>query len=425
MKNRISNFTVVCLTIISFACIACSPPRARLKRQTYPAEITATKKVGRYKVVDTGQKKFFNNSRAIPQPVNGRPFYGQDAHYINNAPSYTDNGDGTITDQVTGLMWQKTYKVMTYEEAAKNVKKFKLANHKDWRLPTIKEMYSLILFNGVDISSKDMSKLPAGKKPFLDTDFFDFDYGSNGERMIDVQLLSSTIYRGTTMGGQSTVFGVNVADGRIKGYPMFDPRSRSGKKFTVRFVRGNPEYGKNNFKDNKDGTISDLATGLMWQQSDSKKKMSWEEALSWAQQKNSENHLNHNNWRLPNAKELQSIVDYSRSLQSTGSAAINPLFEVSQIKDEGGKTNYPFYWSSTTHRHIFGGRAAVYVCFGEALGFFKPPFAFGRPKLQDVHGAGAQRSDPKTGNPDAFPYGFGPQGDVIRIYHYVKLVRNY
>jgi hypothetical protein len=42
----------------------------------------------------------------------------------------------------------------------------------------------------------------------------------------------------------------------------------------------------------------------------------------------------------------------------------------------------------------------------------------------DVHGAGAQRSDPKTGNPVNFPTGFGPQGDAIRIYNYVRLVRN-
>lgn len=426
MKNKILNLSVIlCLTGISFACISCSPPRAQLTTHTYPSEITTTTKVGRYKVVDTGQKEFFNNSSVINKPSEGQPFYGQDAQFIMNAPSYADNGDGTITDQVTGLMWQKAYKVMTYEEAVEKVKTFNLANHTDWRIPTIKEMYSLMLFSGVDVSSKNMSKLPNDKKPFLDTNFFDFDYGSNGERVIDVQLLSSTIYQGTTMGGQSTVFGVNVADGRIKGYPLLDPRSRSGKNYTVRFVRGNPEYGKNNFKDNKDGTITDLATGLMWQRSDSQKAMSWENALSWVQQKNNENYLNYSDWRLPNAKELQSIVDYSRSPQRTSSAAISPLFEVTQIKDEDGKTNYPFYWSSTTHQNTFGGGAAVYVCFGEALGFFKPPFSFGKPKLQDVHGAGAQRSDPKIGNPNEFPYGHGPQGDVIRIYHHVRLVRNY
>ncbi len=42
----------------------------------------------------------------------------------------------------------------------------------------------------------------------------------------------------------------------------------------------------------------------------------------------------------------------------------------------------------------------------------------------DVHGAGSQRSDPKTGDPANCPYGHGPQGDVIRIFNYVRLVRD-
>jgi hypothetical protein len=41
----------------------------------------------------------------------------------------------------------------------------------------------------------------------------------------------------------------------------------------------------------------------------------------------------------------------------------------------------------------------------------------------DVHGAGAQRSDPKAGNAASFPHGRGPQGDVIRINNLVRLVR--
>ena len=41
-----------------------------------------------------------------------------------------------------------------------------------------------------------------------------------------------------------------------------------------------------------------------------------------------------------------------------------------------------------------------------------------------MHGAGAQRSNPKTGDPADYPYGHGPQGDVIRIYNYVRLVRD-
>lgn len=419
------NITIIlCSITISLVFTSCSE-QIKSEKRGYPVALTTTTAVNQYKVVDTGQEKFFNNYTTIVQPSEGEPFYGQDAQYTINPPSYTDNGDGTITDNVTGLIWQKAYELMTYDQAVEKVKTFNLANQTDWRIPTIKEAYSLILFSGVDVSSKDMTALPEGAVPFIDTDYFYFEYGSNGERVIDVQILSSTLYRGKTMGNQETVFGVNIADGRIKGYPLLDPRTRSGKKFTVRFVRGNTAYSKNNFKDNQNGTISDLATGLMWEQADSKQPMSWEAALAWAQQKNSKNYLGYNDWRLPNAKELQSLVDYSRSPQETNSAAINPLFEVTKIKDEGGKTNYPFYWSSTTHENAeHGGGSAVYVCFGEALGFFKPPMSLGSAKLQDVHGAGAQRSDPKTGSADDFPQGFGPQGDVIRINNFVRLVRN-
>jgi len=43
----------------------------------------------------------------------------------------------------------------------------------------------------------------------------------------------------------------------------------------------------------------------------------------------------------------------------------------------------------------------------------------------DVHGAGCQRSDPKDGDPDDYPrWGFGPQGDVARVFNYVRLVRD-
>ena len=44
--------------------------------------------------------------------------------------------------------------------------------------------------------------------------------------------------------------------------------------------------------------------------------------------------------------------------------------------------------------------------------------------LLDVHGAGAERSDPKIGDPSVYPTGRGPQGDVIRIYNSVRCVRN-
>ena len=53
----------------------------------------------------------------------------------------------------------------------------------------------------------------------------------------------------------------------------------------------------------------------------------------------------------------------------------------------------------------------------------QPPGGSGNYQLLDVHGAGAQRSDPKAGDPHDFPHGRGPQGDVIRIFNFVRLVR--
>ncbi len=43
----------------------------------------------------------------------------------------------------------------------------------------------------------------------------------------------------------------------------------------------------------------------------------------------------------------------------------------------------------------------------------------------DVHGAGCQRSDPKSGDEAEYPSaGHGPQGDVQRVFNYVRVVRD-
>ena len=44
--------------------------------------------------------------------------------------------------------------------------------------------------------------------------------------------------------------------------------------------------------------------------------------------------MRYNDWRLPNAKEMQSIVDYSRVPDATGSAAIDPVFSITEITNE-------------------------------------------------------------------------------------------
>ena len=136
------------------------------------------------------------------------------------------------------------------------------------------------------------------------------------------------------------------------------------------------------------------------------------------QKANAENHLGYDDWRLPNSKELQGLVDYTGSPDTTQSGAIAPIFQTSEITNEAGQADFPFFWSSTTHLNgtVRPVMHAAYVSFGRAMGYMNG--------WTDVHGAGAQRSDPKVGDAADYPEGFGPQGDAIRALNYVRLVRD-
>lgn len=364
-----------------------------------------------YKIVDTGLEKYFSDSATLSKVSVGEDFYGQDANYDGYQPSYTNNGDGTITDNVTGLMWQKDMdEKMSYSDAVNYADNSKLGGYDDWRIPTIKELFSLIDYSGRGGGEK-------ADIPFINTEYFDQPLGdtSIGEREIDAQVWSDTAYVGTTMRGDATRFGVNFVDGRIKGYSQKDPKTKKDNKMYFRLVRGNTQYGKNIFVDNGDGTISDLATGLMWQSSDDGKTRDWKEALAYAE---SLKLAGYDDWRLPNAKELQSIVDYTRSVQTTNSPAIDKAFTLTKFKDAKGDENYGFYWSGTTHMDGKNpAKEAAYVAFGEALGKMNGT-------VMDVHGCGAVRSDPKSGSQSDYPSYFGPQGDIRFVYNYVLTVRD-
>lgn len=458
MKRKLITAMALAIT---FSCWASSQDDTR-NRLTYP-------------IVDTNQKVCYDAKVAIDEPIPGQAFYGQDAQFEGNQPSYKDNGDGTITDLVTGLMWQKSSDTdgdgqltvndkLSYKKSLKYAKKSNYAGYSDWRIPTIKELYSLIDFSGIDPSGYKQED-PSGLCPFINTNFFTFKYGdeNSGERLIDSQYVTTSLYKNKK---NKLLFGVNFADGRIKGYGL--KFGRRDKTFCVLLVRGTKTYGKNKFKDNGDGTISDKATGLMWTKDDSKIGMNWERALGYAEQSNASGY---SDWRLPNAKELQSIVDYERAPDVTNSPAIDPIFNCTSILNESNQVDYPFYWTSTTHANwtAQSGNHAIYISFGRAMGYMSmqgpqrsgnesshqrpsggrgamgrqgpPPGGSGhqgpppgqsnsKSKLsqaagwQDVHGAGAQRSDPKSGDASKFPKGHGPQGDAIRINNFVRLVRN-
>jgi hypothetical protein len=62
---------------------------------------------------------------------------------------FVDNGNGTVTDVATGLIWQKggSLRVMTREETGEHIKGLnqkKFGGYTDWHLPTIEELASLM-----------------------------------------------------------------------------------------------------------------------------------------------------------------------------------------------------------------------------------------------------------------------------------------
>ena len=372
-----------------------------------------------YVTVDTNQTTYYDDTGTAitPPPSEGAAWFGQDAEYRDTPPDYTDNGDGTVTDNNTGLIWQQVPPAAFYSwtDAQAYADSLDLAGESDWRLPTIKELLSLADFTGSSRSEIDL--------PYIDDSFFTIyepEVIDPAKREIDGQYWSSTAYVGRTINNDSTTFGFNFTDGRIKGYPNGVLSGPTGTAF-VRCVRGNPDYGVNNFVDNSDGTITDLATGLMWLKDDSGAypaagsrgdgTLSWQEALAWAEDFT---HAGYDDWMLPDAKQLHTIVDYTRAPDAedpaSRSAAIDPIFNISEVES--------WFWTSTSlgdDRFEWG----IYTCFGRALAIDQTTFD----PTVNAHGAGAMRSDPKAGNPANYATGHGPQFDQVRVYNYARPVR--
>lgn len=387
---------VVSLGITMLALTGCTTD-SEVEEQTEELEVS-------FVLTDSGQTKYYDlEGNEIDAPSEGDSLYGQDAQYVGVTQSLTDNGDGTITDNNTGFMWQQTseFDRISFDEALEYVENLELGGYDDWRLPTIDELYSIANFDGELLLEGDST-------PYLDTNYFYFEYD---ERMMFAgQFWSSTIYNGPIQDdGKQGAFGFNFADGHIKAYGTgysYDGTEleESVPGCFVLAVRGEENvYGLNDFVENTDGTVTDQATGLMWSSVSSEEGMDWEAALSYAE---GSEYAGYSDWRLPSAKELQSIIDYS----STEIPALDEeFFTITDIDS--------YVWTSTTHGDF--KNTAIYLAVGKAYSITDSLDEF-----YDWHGAGAQRSDPKSGEPEDYNMASINAEDLVRIYNYVFLVRD-
>lgn len=235
--------------------------------------------------------------------------FGEDNDYTIYPPFFIANGNGTVTDTITNLMWQQTDGgEMSIESAQLYCDSLNLAGFSDWRLPSAYEAFS-ILNHQYSNPALDITVFPKTLAEY---------WWTSDKQVNDVNKVWAT-----------------NSGGGIGNHPKIETISAGGvKRFHVRAVRdiGNIELINNRYSDNGNGTIVDNFTGLIWQKSLTADSLTWEQALSYS---DTLSYAGINDWRLPNIKELQSINDETR---------IKPSLDTKYFNINNSKK----YWSSTT-----------------------------------------------------------------------------
>jgi len=280
-----------------------------------------------YPIPETGLLYCYSILGQVACPAEGEIMFGQDANYIGDKLVYTDNGDGTLSDAITGLTWQRvqTDERLSQAGAAQACDALELAGYDDWRLPSIQELFSIA----------DVSGLPG--TAFFINGAFDLRYADPNGQYVDGMPfdLAGQSWSATSRLDEEQAYIYNFFNGDLRSYS-------TQENFFYRCVRG-AAYGHNDLRDNGDGTLTDAASGLVWQQADSLYALNWGAALAYCENLDV---AGFSDWRLPDIKELSSIAF---------AVAENGLF-TSSAPDA-------HYWSATTRADTPG--EAYSLCIGE------------------------------------------------------------
>jgi len=267
---------------------------------------------------------------------------------------FTDNNNGTITDNLTGLVWLKNMSCQnitwpTFEGSLNRIKTLSSGScgltdgstPGEWRLPNARELASL-----------SNSQAASGADWLTTQGFSNAVYGyfksstkvSNNEVGIDLPLKMSY-----TSGGGLMI--PPVRDGST-AVPPPAPVAKSGQSSS--YAAGDDGNLKKGvawpiprFTDNKDSTMMDNLTGLIWTTDSASSgtnncgaatPRSWQGALTYIACLNTNNHLGYNDWRLPNSGELFSLFNFG--LFNNASWLTTQGF--TDVSSDG-------YWTSSTY----------------------------------------------------------------------------
>ncbi|MGC2063773.1 MAG: DUF1566 domain-containing protein [Thermodesulfovibrionales bacterium] len=258
-----------------------------------------------YNLPDTGQTLCYNSvggtiTCPIPDSVNA-----QDGSYSLHPRSLTDNLNGTVTDNNTGLMWQKLDSGISqynWDGAVAACIAATTASFVDWRLPTKQELLTIVDYSQPPLSTAGPS-INAALFPGSQIDWY----------WTSTELATNNTY----------AWYINFDGGKDDSTPKTTVNP-------IRCVRGTALSGPLLFNHNN-GTATDTGTGLMWMTGETIAG-DWAYALSYCETLDL---AGQTDWRLPDIKELDSLANAALSFSMP--ASVFP-----------GVHNF-YYWASTTN----------------------------------------------------------------------------
>ncbi|HKL22182.1 MAG TPA: DUF1566 domain-containing protein [Tichowtungia sp.] len=238
-------------------------------------------------------------------------------------PRFVDQGDQTVLDQLTGLIWVKDPGTlsgnsanMKWAAAVDLCNDLDYAGRVDWRLANLRELESLVNYSA--------STNPAA---WLNSDATPFDGVSSGRYWTSTShhYSDNNAWYYTFSTGLNSTYGKTWVYGRA--WPV---RSGAGSSYPAALQKtgetqsdrtgddGDLEKGiaspSPRFTDHGDGTVIDHLTGLQWIKQP--QALTWNSSsMNWNYASSScdyYDYAGYSDWRLPNIKEMLSLIDYGR-----------------------------------------------------------------------------------------------------------------
>ncbi len=267
----------------------------------------------------------------------GDPLYGQDGHYLQLSQGqhfFVDHEDGTVTDAITGLMWERapSAEQMEQSEHFTYCDASTTGGYNDWRVPALLELSTLVEAGSIDPSIDPTAFPLTPSKTFKSSSHIDTD-----DDVWQVDFDAGDV-NGRNFSGAGYVRCVRL--GPLKP-ARYDSLVLSGDR--VAMDRQNDLLWQGctaGYSGSNCDAISDMT--YSWPQA-----LSYCEGLSWG---------GYDDWRLPNRNELLSIFDFENSHMSD--STINPVVFPSTPSD--------WFWSSSVYAD--DTNAAWYVYFNMSGG---------------------------------------------------------